>query len=227
MTQKIIIIGAKGRMGSLAAETITQDVRFELIATVNREDTLSDIVSNTQADIVLDLSDANSVYTNTHCVLSHGIIPVVGASGLTQPQIEILRQLAEQQNVGGIIVPNFSIGATLMMRFAGQAAQYLPHSEIIEMHHPNKIDTPSGTAQETARRIQAHQSNQATAIHSLRLPGVIAKQQVIFGNTGETLTIEHNTQDRAAFMPGLLLALEKAPHFTGLVVGLEHCFSDC
>ncbi len=138
-------------------------------------------------------------------------------------QISTLSQQCEQQQLGGIIVPNFSISAVLMMHFASIAATFIPHAEIIEMHHPAKLDAPSGTAVKTAELITKHRKKgQDVPIHSLRLPGVLARQEVLFGSLGETLSIVHESIDRLSFMPGLILACSKVMELNRLYYGLEH-----
>ena len=160
---------------------------------------------------------------------------------LFSEEIHTLQQACEQKQLGGIIVPNFSIGAILMMRFAAEAAKFLPEAEIIETHHQQKLDAPSGTAMKTAEMIAAARQNAKqdlllkelvpgarggshhnVNIHSLRLPGVLARQQVIFGNLGETLSITHDSIDRACFMPGIILACQQVQTINNLYYGLEH-----
>jgi 4-hydroxy-tetrahydrodipicolinate reductase len=226
MSINIIINGAEGRMGSLAIEHLSKNSTFNIVASIGRKDDLAGAITEHKPDIVLELTNSDCVFENTKIIIEHKARPVVGASGLTAEQISSLQQLAEQNNIGGIIAPNFCIGGVLMMRFAAEAAKHYAHAEIVEMHHPGKLDSPSGTATATAHRIKESMNQKKEAdipIHSVRLPGIIAKQQVIFGGHSETLTIEHNTSHRDAFMPGIALACEKAMHFNQLVVGLEYC----
>lgn len=241
MSIKVIINGANGRMGQEAVKAINADARFELVAQTGRTDNLAAEIKKLQATIVIDLTTAESVFENTKTIITAGAHPVVGTSGLQPEEFMTLKQLSAQKNLGGIIVPNFSIGAVLMMRYARDAAKYLPNVEIIEMHHDGKLDAPSGTAIKTAELIQeARQSSPETLdvretitgsrgavkhgihIHAVRLPGLVAHQQVLFGGNAETLTIRHDSMHRSCFMPGLLLACEKVSSLNELVYGLEH-----
>lgn len=241
MSDKVIVNGAHGKMGVQACKTIEEHPDFTLVASLGRNDDLIDVISRTQAKIVIDLTRADCVYENCLTIINQGAHPVIGTSGLLEDQIQTLDQLCKEKNLGGIIVPNFSISAVLMMRFAADAARLLPDVEIIEAHHPQKLDAPSGTAIKTAELIAAARcmaktklplkellpgargaTHQDVNIHSLRLPGILARQQVIFGNLGETLTITHDTIDRSSFMPGLILACQRVQQLDKLYYGLEH-----
>lgn len=238
---KVIVNGALGKMGRLAVSTIQQQGHFELVASLGRQDNLAEAIAQTKANIVLDLTNASAVYDNTRLIIQAGAHPVIGSSGLMAEELSTLRQMCQQKHLGGIIVPNFSIAAVLMMHFSAIAARYLPDVEIIETHHPQKLDAPSGTAIKTAELIAKARTHippkleekalltgargaslEGISIHSLRIPGVLARQEVIFGSNGETLTLEHNSIDRECFMPGLLLSLEKVTTLDGLYYGLEH-----
>ena len=241
MQRRVIVNGAQGKMGMLACKTIQEHPEFQLVAQLSRGDSLQTALSEMQADIVIDLTSADSVYANALTIIEQGAHPVIGTSGLLEEQIRVLRQLSEDKRLGGIIVPNFSISAVLMMRFAMDAARLLPEVEIIEAHHPQKLDAPSGTAIKTAELIASARrgvknklplkellpgargaSHHDVHIHSLRLPGILARQQVIFGNAGETLSITHDTIDRSSFMPGLILACLHVQQLNTLYYGLEH-----
>ena len=241
MQSRVIVNGAHGKMGTLACETIHNHPDFELVASLSREDDLQKTIIETKAQIVIELTRADCVYENSLIIIKNNAHPVIGASGLLPEQIQVLQELCAQQKLGGIIAPNFSIGAVLMMRFAAMAAHFLPEAEIIETHHQQKLDAPSGTALKTAEMIAAARSSKKNPlqlkellpgargathhevnIHSLRLPGVLARQQVVFGNTGETLTITHDSIDRASFMPGVILACHRVQHIDKLYYGLEH-----
>ena len=241
MSSNVIVNGAHGKMGVQACQAIENHPNLKLVASLGRGDDLIESISKNRADIVIDLTSADCVYKNCLTIINQGAHPVIGTSGLLEEQIQTLRDLCEEKNLGGIIVPNFSISALLMMRFAADAARLLPNVEIIEAHHPQKLDAPSGTAIKTAELIaEARRVAKTTLplrellpgargathhdvnIHSLRLPGILARQQVIFGNMGETLTITHDTIDRASFMPGLILACERVPQLDRLYYGLEH-----
>lgn len=241
MQRRVIVNGAKGKMGSLASDTIRQHPEFELVAQLSKEDNLSKAITDTRAEIVIELTRADCVYENSLTIIKQGAHPIIGASGLLDNQINELSTLCKSKQLGGLIVPNFSIAAVLMMIFSAKAAEYLSEVEIVEAHHQQKLDAPSGTALKTAEMIQAARRNpinqlplkelipgargglyNQVPIHSLRLPGVIAQQQVIFGSIGETLTITHNSIDRACFMPGVILACQKVMDLSTLVYGLEH-----
>lgn len=241
MTVKVIIIGANGKMGSATVNAIAQSHDFECVAKIGRQDDLAQTLSQTQAEIAIDFTDAHAVYDNAQLIIEHKIHPVIGSSGLNEEQIEVLSARCKQFALGGIIAPNFSLGAIMMMKCSALAARYFPNVEIIESHHPQKIDAPSGTAIKTADLIAQNRPHNPDAcaseesiqgarggnyrsipIHSLRLPGVIAKQEVVFGGAGETLSINHNSLNRESFMPGVLLACHKALELNQLVYGLEN-----
>lgn len=240
MIPRILVCGAYGRMGRLAVEAIEQAADLELVGKVGSHDKLAAVMASVQPDIVVDLTVASAVYANVFTVIQAGVHPVIGTSGLTREQIIQLQAICQAKQLGGAIIPNFSLGAVLMMHYAQQAARYFSQVEIVEAHHPDKQDAPSGTAIRTAELI-AQQSTlpnkpdyqesipgargayyQGVPIHSIRLPGVVAKQAVILGAPGETLTIAHETIDRQSFMPGLLLVCRRVCELKELVVGLEH-----
>lgn len=240
MQRRVIVNGAQGKMGKLACETIKNHPDFALVGALTRQDDLSQAIVATKAEIVIDLTRADSVYENSLAIISRGAHPVIGTSGLVDEQIQTLKTQCDAQKLGGLIVPNFSLSAVLMMRFAAEAARYLTEVEIIEAHHQQKLDAPSATALKTADLIakaRVTQQNelalreivpgvrggchQGIPIHSLRLPGVIANQQVIFGSPGETLSISHNSIDRTSFMPGIILACQRVVTLNTLYYGLE------
>lgn len=171
-------------------------------------------------DVLLDLTTQPGSYEICRAAVERGVPTVIGASGWSDEQRASLAAAAMQRNVGVVIVPNFSIGATLMMRFAQEAARFLPDAAIVEMHHPAKKDKPSGTARETARRIEAA-SGSAPEIHSVRLTGLLAHQEVIFGGPGELLTIRHDSLSRESFVAGMMQAVHAVVDLRGLSVGLE------
>ena len=241
MKSRVIVNGARGKMGRLACETINNHPGFELVAGLTRDDDLQGAITATKAQIVVELTRADCVYDNSLIIIKNNAHPVIGASGLFPQQIKTLQEMCAEQKLGGIIVPNFSIAAVLMMRFAAIAAHFLPEVEIIETHHQQKLDAPSGTAMKTAEMIaqaRCHKKNDLPLkglvpgarggsyhdvnIHSLRLPGVLARQDVIFGNSGETLTISHNSIDRSSFMPGVILSCERVQQLNTLFYGLEN-----
>jgi 4-hydroxy-tetrahydrodipicolinate reductase len=225
-------------MGQYAVKAIAEDPHLTLVGQLTRHDDLALAMQKQCPQVVVDLTTPAAVFPNSQLIIEHQARPVIGTSGLTAPQINSLQQQAKKQNLGGLIVPNFSLGAVLMMRFAKLAAPYFPHAEIIEKHHPDKKDAPSGTAIKTAAMIEqarpplapsncretlagARGTQTPVPIHALRLSGLVAEQQVIFGGASETLTIQHNTMDRKAFMPGLLLACKKVMELNELIYGLE------
>lgn len=241
MLTRVIVNGAQGKMGALACQTLGNHPEFALVAQVTKQDNLEDIIAKTQAQIVVDLTRADCVYANALSIIKQGAYPVIGTSGLIDWQLKELAARCEHRQKGGIVVPNFSIGAVLMMLFAAKAAAYLSEVEIIEAHHQEKLDAPSGTALKTAEMIAAARikpknilplkellagarggSHHDINIHSLRVPGILARQEVLFGNSGETLSIIHNSIDRQCFMPGIVLACQKVMGLRTLVYGLEH-----
>lgn len=240
MPSRVIVNGAKGKMGAFACETLKNHPDFELVGALTRQDNLRKKITATQADIVVDLTRADCVFDNSTIIIDAGAHPVIGTSGLIDEQIQILKEQCASRKLGGIIVPNFSLGAVLMMRFAAEAARYFTEVEIVEAHHQQKLDAPSGTAMKTAEMIAKARSGEKNElalhelvpgarggthhgvnIHSLRLPGVIARQQVLFGSPGETLTISHDNIDRASFMPGVVLACQRVQQLDSLYYGLE------
>ena len=241
MSIRVIVNGAAGRMGQITAKTIQQDPTFDLVAETHRSDELKKSLLSNKADIVIDFTNAVVVFENTKNIIQAGVHPVIGTSGLLPEQIKELQSLCAEKNLGGIIAPNFCIGALLMMRFAEQAAQYFPECEIIETHHENKLDAPSATAIKTAELISSARKTQPSTkkthetligargavknkipIHALRLPGFLAKQDILFGHPGGNLVITHETIDRNAYMPGVILACRKVMSLKKLIYGLEN-----
>lgn len=241
MTLRVLVNGSHGKMGQLAVKTLTDHPDFSLVAAIGRNDDLAKEIKNSQAQIVIDLTNAEAVLKNIQIIIDAGVHPVIGTSGLVAAQVHELQERCAKLKLGGIIAPNFSLGAVLMMKHAQEIAQYFPDIEIIEMHHAGKLDSPSGTAVRTAEMLSAARKNtpaqltnaretiagsrgaryQDIPIHAIRLPGFVAHQQVLFGGTGETLTIRHDTINRDCFMPGLILACKKVMELKELVYGLE------
>lgn len=259
---KIIIAGARGRMGSEAVKLVHNTEHFELVATIDRKHSgsnlgdiegfqgmnapiFSDIhecFTNVEADVLIDLTTPEVGMYHTVTALEHGIRPVVGTTGFTKEDLVKLDALTKEKGLGCIIAPNFAIGAILMMKFSQMAAKYFADVEIIEMHHDQKLDAPSGTAAKTADLIssvrqtktQGHPDEKETIpgargadvdgmrIHSVRLPGLVAHQQVLFGSEGELLTIRHDSFNRGSFMTGVKLAVETIMKLDVLVYGLEN-----
>ncbi len=200
-------------------------------------DSLDDAIAQSRPDVAVDFTIPDAVKANVRTVLRAGVCSVVGATGLTDKDLSEIATLCEQHDTPAFVAPNFAIGAVLMMQFAAQAAPHFSAAEIIELHHAGKLDAPSGTALRTARLMCAAapslpslsnldqpsrgQTEGAIHIHSVRLPGLVAHQEVILGGLGETLTIRHDSTSRESFMPGVLLAIRKVRGLKGLVVGLE------
>jgi 4-hydroxy-tetrahydrodipicolinate reductase len=236
------VLGAKGRMGSQVCATVEAAEDLRLTAQVDVGDALELLAG---ADVVVDFTHPGAVMDNLRWCISHGIIPVVGTSGFDEPRLAEVRELlAGQPGSRALVVPNFSVGAVLMMRFAAQAAPFFESAEVIELHHAGKVDAPSGTSSRTAAMIAAARSAvgagpspDATVtaadgargaevdgvhVHSVRLAGLVAHQEVLLGGHGEVLTIRHDSLDRASFMPGVLLAIRGAASLpAGLTVGLD------
>lgn len=239
MSIRVIVTGARGRMGQEAVAAIESDPSLELVGALVRGDDLGRAIQSNKAQVVVDLTTPESVYENARITIDSQCHPVIGASGLTPDQIEDLKHSCAQRKLGGIIAPNFSLGAILQIKLAQMTAAYFPDAEIIEMHHDRKLDAPSGTALKTAAAINAARKrppiekpdaqtparglmHQDTPIHSVRLPGLVAHQQVIFGGHYETLTLTHDSLHRQCFMPGILLACKKVLDLKDMVYGLEH-----
>jgi 4-hydroxy-tetrahydrodipicolinate reductase len=200
-----------------------------------------DALTAADCDVAVEFSGPTSVGGNLRWLLEHGLHAVVGATGIPEADLEAARKLADEGEANALIAPNFAIGAVLLMQFAAQAAAHLPHVEVIELHHDRKVDAPSGTALRTAELIEQSRASvpetplgdddhpgargtdhHGVRVHSVRLPGLVAHQEVVFGGVGQTLTIRHDSLDRTSFMPGVLLACRQVSDLDGLVVGLEH-----
>ncbi len=241
---RVGVLGAKGKVGSEICRAVDAADGLELVASVDAGDSLEDLVT-AGADAVVDFTHPDVVMPNLQWCIDHGIHAVVGTTGFDDTRLETLRGwLSSRPEVGVLIAPNFSIGAILMMRFAETAAPYFESVEIVELHHPSKADAPSGTARRTAQLVAAARREaglgpvpDATStslegargadidgirVHGLRIRGLVAHQEVILGGLGETLTIRHDSLDRASFGPGVLTGLRAIASHPGLTVGLEH-----
>mgnify|MGYP002614684979 FL=1 len=257
MTKKVLVAGFTGAMGQKAVNLVNSLDNFELVAGMSPTATndpqkynlpagakiyqsLAEI-HDLAADIWIDFTTPKAVYDNVKFALEHHISPVVGTTGMSDEQEAELIKISQKEKVGGLIAPNFGMSAVLLMKFAKEAAKYFPDAEIIEMHHADKKDAPSGTALATAKMIAQNRPEHETApdevetlenvrggdyqgikIHSVRLPGYIAHEQVLFGGPGEALTIRQDSFDRESFMGGVKVALEKVDQLDELVVGLEN-----
>ena len=240
---RVGVLGARGRMGMEVCKTVEKAHDLDLVAMIDQGDWLFN-ASDAGAQVVVDFTNPDVVMENLHWCIDQGINVVVGTSGFTEERFERVRSwLATKPGVGVIIAPNFAIGALLMMEFAERAAKYYESIEIIEQHHPQKVDAPSGTALRTAQIISAARAAagkgdmpdatkdelpgargsvvEGVRVHSVRASGLVAHQEILFGTPGETLTIRHDSFDRASFMPGVLLAIRAVVNRPGLTVGLN------
>jgi len=238
---RVGVFGSRGRMGAEVCRAVESARDLDLVAAIDLGD---DRAPAETAEVIVDFTHPDAVMDNLFWCIGHGIHAVIGTTGLTEEHFDLLRgRLAEHDGVGVLIAPNFSIGAVLMMRFAEQAAAFYESAEIIELHHPGKADAPSGTAASTARRIAAARTAAALTpppdatkqelpgargaqvdgirVHGVRLRGLVAHQEVLFGAEGETLTIRHDSLDRVSFMPGVLAAVRAISTRPGLTVGIE------
>lgn len=251
----VILIGAAGKMGKEAVKAIQHSEQYDLHSALTRQshlgedaglvagiaalqkpltNNLTEVLSQvSDPALAVDLSLGESAYHNALALLKQKIPVVIGATGQSKAQLEELSQLAKTQKTGVLLVPNFSIGAILMMQFAKMASQYFDYAEIIELHHDKKKDAPSGTALKTAdmmgdrfdkneKDLSRGLCHRGTPIHSVRLPGLLAHQEVIFGGQGQTLKLRHDSLDRSSFMPGLLMAMDAVQKLESMVIGLEH-----
>jgi 4-hydroxy-tetrahydrodipicolinate reductase len=235
---KVGVLGARGRMGSEVCRAVEAAGDLELVAAVDAGDPREPL---RDADVVVDFTAPDAVMDNLRWCIAAGLHCVVGTTGFDDERIAAVSALlAESPAVGVIIAPNFGIGAVLMMRFAAAAAPHFESVEIIELHHPNKVDAPSGTAQRTASLVADARANRESPdattqsldgargaavggvrVHSVRLAGLVAHQEVLFGGTGETLTLRHDSLSRESFMPGVLLAVRAVAQRPGLTVGID------
>lgn len=247
----VAVIGAAGRMGSITAATVSAQDDLRLVALVDPTlatdsfagpPTFADVgaaLAATSPDVAVEFSTPASVFANASTLVRAGVHTVVGATGLTAEQLDELGALSHH---GGnlLVAPNFSLGAVLLMRFAREASRFFQHAEVIELHHDRKVDAPSGTALRTAALMSETPGSALRTpdssglgpsrgvqvgpvpIHSVRLPGLVAHQEVLFGGTGEVLTIRHDSLSRESFMAGVLLAVRRVTALEGPVVGLEN-----
>jgi len=255
---RVMVVGAAGRMGREVVRAVLPQKDMTLVAAVDLArvgedavalagadgpalpvtDDLANTLAQTHPDVAVDFTLPASIMGNARLALRAHVPYVIGATGLQAPDLSELAALSARHDTPVLVVPNFAIGAVLMMQFAAQAARHFDAAEIIELHHDQKLDSPSGTARATAQRmVEARGAAFPTAVgedqparglceggvplHSVRLPGLVAHQEVIFGGLGQTLTIRHDSINRESFMPGVLLALRKVRGLSGLQVGLD------
>jgi 4-hydroxy-tetrahydrodipicolinate reductase len=240
---KVAVLGSRGRMGSEVVKAVNEAKDLELVAELDLGDSLDTLVSK-GAQVVVDFTTPDSVMANLEFVISKNIHAVIGTTGFDDVRIAKIKSLLSTSKSGVLIAPNFAIGAVLMMEFATKAAKYFESAEIIELHHPNKVDAPSGTAARTAELMSAARKDAGLSagpdattsslngargatvgqipVHSVRLRGLVAHQEVLLGGIGETLTIRHDSIDRVGFMPGVLLGVRQVVNHPGLTFGLEN-----
>jgi 4-hydroxy-tetrahydrodipicolinate reductase len=238
---RVGVLGARGRMGSEVVRAVTEAPDLEVVASVDAGDSLDPL---REAEVVVDFTQPDVVMDHLEFCITHGLHTVVGTTGFDESRYAQVRDwLAASPATGSIIAANFGIGAVLMMRFAEQAAAHFESVEIVELHHPNKVDAPSGTARATAARVAAARAAAGTApmpdatasalpgargadvdgvpVHALRLRGLVAHQEVLLGGPGETLTLRHDSLDRSSFMPGVLVAVRAVAGRPGLTIGID------
>ncbi len=245
---KVAVCGALGRMGKEVCNTVLANNDMELVAKIDiaGEDTYKSIQDASNAvkiDVLIDFTQPKSIFENAKFCLNNGIKIVIGTTGLKDNEIEYLKNLSKEKNTGCLIAPNFSTGAVLMMMFAKQAAKYFDNAEIIELHHNQKKDAPSGTAIKTALMMSEENEDFTTDncpetetikgarggisynnihIHSVRMPGFMASQEVLFGSNGQILKIRHDSTDRKCYMDGVMLAVRHTVNNNDFVYGLEN-----
>lgn len=254
---QVIVAGAAGKMGREVCRTILDDPETELHGAVDVAElgkdigellgrgavgipvsTLEDALASGEANVMVEFTHAGVAMNNIRAAASSGVHLVIGTTGLTEDDKAEIRKLCADNGVNAIIAPNFAIGAVLMMKFAEMAARYMNRAEIIELHHDQKRDAPSGTAMQTARliapkikgpKVESEEilegalggKYENVRVHSVRLPGFVAHQEVIFGGVGQSLTIRHDSIDRTSFMPGVLMAVKAVSEYPGVTVGLD------
>jgi 4-hydroxy-tetrahydrodipicolinate reductase len=244
MTVAVAVVGASGRMGTETCRAIEAAADLELVARIDKGDLLG-VAADAGAKVVVDFTVPDAVMETIEQALGLGMHVVVGTSGFDEQRIAQVQKLVDAASgtVGVVIAPNFALGAVLLMRFAREAATHFTSVEVVETHHPDKVDAPSGTAVHTAQAIAAARRDAGVAeapdatehsldgargtsvdgipVHSVRLRGAVAHEEVVLGNAGEILTLRHDSLDRAGFMPGVLLAVREVSRRPGLTVGLE------
>ena len=244
---KVAVCGANGKMGKTVVQAVTDANDMELVAKIDIFEgefaSIEEANKSKEIDVLIDFTQPNSIYENAKYCLTNSIRIVIGTTGLTDEQLKELEELSNKNNVACFIAPNFSTGAVLMMMFAKMASKYFDNAEIIELHHNQKKDAPSGTAIKTAQLMAENNTNFATGncaetetiegsrggnsysnihIHSVRMPGYMASQEVLFGSLGQILSIRHDSTNRECYMDGVLLATRYAMDKGGFVYGLDN-----
>jgi 4-hydroxy-tetrahydrodipicolinate reductase len=220
----VVVAGAAGRMGSTVCAAVEDAEDMELVGKADPAlgTSLMESLDGSRPDVVVDFSIPDAVFQNAMLCLDRAVHVVVGTTGMSPEQVGELDAVAGRSEANCFIAPNFAIGAVLMMEAAKLVAPHMPDCEIVELHHDQKLDAPSGTSKRTAELIAGETGGDEPPIHSVRLPGLVAHQEIVFGGLGQTLTIRHDSIARESFMPGVLLAVRKVGELDGLVVGLEH-----
>ena len=243
----IAVCGANGKMGQEVIKAVNNAKDLTLVAKIDIKDgefaSIKDAKESVKIDVLVDFTQPKSIYENAMYCLNNGIKIVIGTTGLTDEQIAELKNLSEKNNIACLIAPNFSVGAVLLMKFAQMASKYFDNAEIIELHHNQKKDAPSGTAVKTALMMSEANENFTTGncpeeetikgargansynnihIHSVRLPGYIASQEVLFGSSGQILTIKHDSMNRECYMSGVLMATRYVVENTKFIYGLDN-----
>ncbi|MBP3087816.1 4-hydroxy-tetrahydrodipicolinate reductase [Corynebacterium sp. sy017] len=240
---RVGVLGAAGRVGTAICAGVEQAPDMELVAALGRGDAREQLLQN-KAEVIVDFTTPDSVMDNLDFCLSNGIHAVVGTTGFNEERLAQVSHYAQQGGANVLIAPNFAISAVLTMHFARQAARFFESAEVVEYHHPNKLDAPSGTAIHTAHAIaqareaaglgaQPDATNQSLTgargaevsgvpVHAVRMTGMVAHEEVIFGSQGQSLTIRQDSYDRTSFVPGVLLAVREIAQHPGVTVGLEH-----
>jgi 4-hydroxy-tetrahydrodipicolinate reductase len=232
---KIVFSGALGRMGQALLPGLCETEGLCVVGEVDKGDDLLEVVRASGADVVVDFTQPDAAMGNARKIIEAGAQGVIGTTGFTLEDLSALDTEAKQAGVGLLVAPNFALGMILLQRFAEEAARHFPSVEVLEAHHPQKLDAPSGTALATARRIAAAGGRAAAntadpsrglvvdgvPVHSIRLPGVVARQEVLFGGHGERLRIEHDTMSRECFLPGVVEGIRRMSGRVGLVHGLD------
>lgn len=240
---RVLINGAKGRMGQQVVQAVSGAQDMQIVAACDSKNDLARELKTKKPHVAIDFTHPDFAFANTQTILESKVRPVIGTTGFSTQDIEELQDIAKKKKIGGLIAPNFAIGVLLMNRFATEAVRYFDNVEIVELHHNQKADAPSGTASQTAQLLskvagkklnvpRVHEEEKVKgvrggkigdiSIHSVRLPGFLAHQEVMFGGAGQVLTIRHDATNREAYMPGVLIAVRKVMKINSLVFGLEN-----